>query len=334
MPLPKKERNRIAILKVLADSTVPLGAARLRSALLAAGTDIQPRTVRFHLLGMDREGLTTTVSRRAGRIITPHGRAKAAGAEAVRRIGLAANRIDALGYQATIRADRPGSVILNVSLIYPEHLNRALNEIRIVLRHNLGVGSRLIVARPGEIVAGTVIPENYVALGTVCSVTIDSALLHGGVPVRSRFGGLMEVRNRQPIRFAEFIEYRGSTLSPQELFIQAGMTGVRTAAQTGSGLICATFREVPAVAIEDVRRIERRLRGLGLTGIVEVGKPNQALMGISVSDGHAGMVVCGGLNPIAALRESGIPVMIGAMAGLHDIAALKTIDEIQRQLAR
>jgi repressor of nif and glnA expression len=295
--------------------------------------DVQPRTIRFHLLRLDHEGLSEIVTRRKGRIITRKGREELSRANVIEKVGVVASKVDNLAYRMTFREDKPeGTVVANVSLIYPEHLQRALNEMKLVLRQNLAIGARVVVAAAGQFVAGSVVPENYVAIATVCSVSIGGLLLHAGIPVQSRFGGLLEVRDRMPVRFVDLIEYRGSTLDPLEVFIQANMTRVRDVMLTGTGLLCAGFREVPSVCIEDIRRIEKRLRVLGLGGVVGLGAPNQPLMGIPVSEGHAGMAVLGGLNPIAALQESGIPVKIKSLAGLEDFASFRTIEEWQRRV--
>jgi repressor of nif and glnA expression len=48
----------MAILKALEEIGRPAGAARIRERLLASGGRLQPRTVRFYLLELDREGMT------------------------------------------------------------------------------------------------------------------------------------------------------------------------------------------------------------------------------------------------------------------------------------
>ena len=60
MPYRMNNQNtaiKLAILKALKEIKGPAGAARIRERLLASGLDLQPRTVRFYLLQMDREGL-------------------------------------------------------------------------------------------------------------------------------------------------------------------------------------------------------------------------------------------------------------------------------------
>lgn len=328
----KKEKTCLAILKILSETGAPIGAARIQGALLAAGLDIQPRTIRLHLLELDQAGLTTLVSRRTGRLITDKGRQELSHANIVEKVGLIASQVDNLSYRMSYRPSlKTGTVVINISLIQPEHLSRALNEMKLVFRHNLAISSRIKIARPGETIAGTLAPPNHIAIGTVCSVTVSGALLHESIPVKSRFSGLIEVRNRIPIRFVELIEYGGSTLDPLEVFIQANMTRVRDVILTGNGILCAGFREIPTAALEDVKGIANNMRKMGLGGIVELGQPHQPVLGVPVSAGHAGLIVYGGLNPIALLRESGIPVIIKSMAGLEDYSALKTIEEYQRK---
>lgn len=323
----KADRARTEILKVLNEARAPMGAARMVEALLAAGVDLSPRTVRLHLLDLDRRGLTHLVNRRAGRAITKAGREEVGRSDVITKVGLVSARVDALAYQMTFDAGRgEGTVVANVALLHPANLEPALVEIRRVFREQLGVSNRVIVARSGEQIGRSVVPDNCVGIGTVCSITISGILLHRSIPATSRFGGLLEMRDRRPVRFVELIEYRGSTLDPLEVFIQAGMTRVRDVIRQGTGVICAGFREIPAVAVEDVESLARDLRQQGVGGILAVGRPNQPLFGIPVSDGHAGLVVTGGLNPIAAVREAGYSVRIRSLAGLEDFRRFRRVE--------
>jgi repressor of nif and glnA expression len=77
------------------------------------------------------------------------------------------------------------------------------------------------------------------------------------------------------------------------------------------------------------RSLRGSLNQLGLGRILAVGQPEQPLFDLPVSRGAVGLVVLGGLNPIAAACEAGIAIRIAPLAGLHPYAALKTIDEIR-----
>ena len=331
----KSETTNVAMLKVLAGANGPMGASRLASALLTMGLDLRPRTIRLYLLRLDEQGFTKLISRRRGRVITERGRQELARANVINKVGMIGAKVDTLGYRMTFNpSDGKGTIIINVCTVRAEDFARALAEMRPTFSRDLAMGSKIIVARGGETLGNAQVPGNSVAIGTVCSVTLNGILLHEGIPVISRFGGLLEMRDWKPVRFVEAIEYRGSSLDPLEAFIQADMTRVADAARKGSGVIGASFREVPSVAVDDIWRIRRQVRAHGLGDILAIGKPNQPLFDIPVSEGYSGMVVLGGLNPAAAVHEAGIGVSIRSLAGLQSFDALTTIDEVQERLVR
>ena len=91
-----------------------------------------------------------------------------------------------------------------------------------------------------------VVPSGKIGLATVCSIVINGVLLKSGVPIESRFGGVLEVKNLKPRRFVAIINYAGTSLDPSEQYIRARMTNVSETVKTGSGKILANFREIPA----------------------------------------------------------------------------------------
>ena len=323
---------KLAILKVLQDMNSPAGAARIVQHLSARGANLQPRTIRFYLLQMDREGLTKSVSRRLGRELTAKGRDELAHANIIEKVGFIASRIDELGYRMTFRISAgAGSIITNISAIERGYLVRALEYMHPVFSRKLGMGSRLAVAKEGGQLAGVKVPKGMVLLGTVCSVTMNGILLAERIPVTSRFGGLVEIRDGKPVRFVELIAYNGTTVDPLEFFINAGMTRVRECAKTGSGVVGASFREVPSVAMDDVRRISKEMEKYGLGGILALGQPNQPLLDIPVGEGRCGMIVLGGMNPIAALREAGARITIQSLAGLEDSRSFEVFHTLRNR---
>ena len=307
----------------------PAGASQIAARLLSMGFRLQPRSIRYYLLQLDEDGLTRFVSKRRGREITECGREELERANVLDRIGFIAAKIDALGYRMTFTNRKgEGQIIANTALIDRTELARALSVMEPVFERHLGMGTRLALSQPREILGNTVVPENSTAIHTVCSVTVNGIMLHDGVPVVSRFGGLVEMKDGRPVRFVEMIEYRGTTIDPLEIFVEANMTRVRECAKSGSGIIGASFREIPSVAIGDIRRIQRDMKRHGLGGILAVGVPNQPLLDIPVAEGRSGLVVAGGLNPIAAVREAGIKASIQSLAGLRDFREFRTIEQI------
>lgn len=328
----RSDRAKMQVLKALHDLDEPAGASRITEALQASGVDLQPRTVRFYLLQLDREGLTRQVSRRRGRQITERGLQELARANVMEKVGFVAAKVDNLSYRMSynLREGR-GTIIANLAMISARDFSRALGEMQPVFARSLSMGTRLRVAQPGEVLCGTEIPSNAFGLAPVCSVTVNGLLLAEGIPVTSRFGGLVELRDGHPVRFVELIEYGGTTLDPLEAFIQAGMTRVREAARTGTGVIGASFREVPAAALDRVRQLQKTMEQQGLGGVLAIGRPSQPLLGVPVTEGRAGLAVIGGLNPIAAIYEAGIKVSLRSLAGLEDSSAFVPFKEVFRR---
>jgi HTH-type transcriptional regulator, global nitrogen regulator NrpRI len=323
----KIEKIRMAILKTLQDLDKAAGASQIQRHLLSQGIELQPRTIRFHLLHLDQDGLTQFISRRQGREITSRGREELARADIAEKVGFVATKIDTLGYRMSFNTETgTGTVIPNITTVRESYLARALSDMRSVFTRKLAMGTRLAIVHEGEQLGGLVVPPGMVAIGTVCSVTVNGILLSQGIPVTSRFGALLEIKDGRPVRFVELINYTGTTLDPLEIFIQAGMTRVRQCARSGRGIIGASFREFPSVAIDDVHRLKKKMEQCGLSSILAIGNPNQPLFDVPVAEGRTGMIVVAGLNPIAALHEVGARMAIQSLSGLEAYERFQSFD--------
>ncbi|MCX7885784.1 MAG: NrpR regulatory domain-containing protein [Verrucomicrobiae bacterium] len=312
---------KYAILRALKEIGSAAGAARIQQRLRADGIHLQPRTVRFYLLQLDREGLTRAVSRRSGRELTEQGRIELSRAKIPEKLRFIASQIDSLVYRMSYDLlAHSGTIVSNLALIRRDCLQAALEEMSRAFGKRLGMGTRLALAREGGTFGSITVPPGFVAIGTVCSVTANGILLKEGIPVTSRYGGLMEIKDGKPARFVALIDYNGTTLDPLEAFIRAGMTRVRDCVRTNNGVIGVSFREIPSAALEKVRRIKKAMEERGLDGILAIGVPNQPLFEVPVGEGRVGMIVNGGLNPVAALNEAGIDVQFRSLAEVEDIA--------------
>lgn len=327
----KAERVRMAVLRVLSELDGPAGGSRIGGRLLSEGIELDPRTIRYYLNQLDESGYTRMVSRRKGREITESGRKQLLKDEGHARVGIVSARVGTLAYQMTFSSAGGGSLIVNVALVDPADMGRSARELQLVSGQGLTMGDRVIVADAGDRIGDVVIPEGYVGIGTVCSLSLNGILQKEGIPVVSRFGGLLELRERNPVRFINMIEYGGSTLDPLEIFIRADMTRVRNVALRGSGIVCASFREVPSAAVDRIKYVTRKIRRFGLGGVLALGRPDQPLLGIGVSEGHCGMLVAGGLNSVAAAKETGIRLSFYSLAGLEDYSRFVTAREIMRR---
>jgi len=318
----ESQRKITAILRLLAEAGRPLGSLAIARGLQSLGIDLKERMVRYYLDQMDRDGLTENLGR-PGRTITDRGRKELETAVAVDKVGFISAKVDELSYRMCFDLHRrTGTVILNVSSIDARQFPRAQRLVNLVLDAGLGMGRFIGVARAGEVLGRHRVPEGKVAIGTICSVTLNGILRVAGIPTGSRFGGLLELREGQPLRFTQIINYDGTTLDPVEIFIKGKMTSVGKAARTGTGTIGASFREIPAAALADAEAVIRRLGAAGLGGVLAVGRPGRALLDVPVQQGRVGLIVAAGLNAIAVLEEEKIDTENHAMATLCEFERL------------
>lgn len=324
-----RQRKIIAILKVIKNANGSLGSTNISEEIQGLGINLSHRTVRYYLSMTDKLGLTRKTSGRLGREITARGEEELRNALVVDKVGLVAARMDALSYKTTFSLKKEsGLVVLNISLIESDALPEAVRIMTPVFDKNLGMGQYITVSGPGTKIGDFSVPGDKTAVGTICSVIINGILIHAGIPVASRFGGLLEIYEGAPHRFTEIIHYDGTSLDPLEIFIKGKMTSVSEAVRSGRGRIGASFREIPAAALPQMRKLVKKLERIGLGAIIAVGKPNQPLLDIPVMEGKAGIIVAGGLNPVAAVEESGIRTENRAMGTLLDFSRLVSYKEI------
>lgn len=308
------ERKELLILKVLDGASEPLGARVISRRLLDHGISLGERAVRYHLKLMDERGLTRLVSR-DGRVITEKGREELNTALVRDKVGYAITKIELLAFRTTFDPDsQSGAVPVNVSFFSKSKFERALQAMKPAFASGLCVSDRVAVAREGESLGSLVVPPGKVGLATVCSIVINGTLLKAGVPMDSRFGGIVQMRDNSPVRFVELIHYAGSSMDPSEVFIRAKMTSVRDVARTGNGKILANFREVPAVCRPLVEQVIAKLKAAGLGGLLVMGKVSEPVCEIPVEVNKVGMVLLGGLNPVAAAEEAGFEAENHAMS--------------------
>jgi len=203
-----------------------------------------------------------------------------------------------------------------------------LKIMKPVFQAGLCVSDLVTVAGEGETIGELVVPQGRIALATVCSIVVNGTLLKAGVPVDSRFGGILQIQNHSPLRFIELIHYSGSSLDPSEIFIRANMTSVTKVAENGNGEILANFREIPAICRPAAEEVVEKLKDAGLGGIFLMGNISEPVCEIPVDLNQVGVILIGGLNPVAAAQEAGIESENHAMSVLVDYQKLVKVSEI------
>ena len=323
------ERKVVTILKVLNDSQTPLGSRLIARRLMDLGVELGERAVRYHLKLMDERGLTQLVGRRDGRVLTERGIEEVGCALVKDKVGFAISRIELLAFRTDFNLDkRTGSVPMNISFFPKEKFSKALQAMKPAFASRLCVSDLVAVAQEGDLLGELVIPRDKVGLATVCSVVINGALLKLGVPIDSKFSGILQIRNFKPLRFIELIQYSGCTLDPSEIFIRAKMTSVLEVAREGEGKILATYREIPAICKPIVEKTVAELKEAGLGGLLIMGGTSEPVCEIPVELNRIGIILVNGLNPVAAAVEAGVEVENHGMSTLMEYKNLVNFQEL------
>lgn len=322
------ERKILTILKILRESSRPIGSVQIARQLEQYGISITERAVRYHLKITDERGYTQCLGR-GGRMLTTSGLEELKMALAPEQMGFVLGKLELLAFQTTFDpVKRRGLLPINTSLINSTDFKGAISVIKEVIKSGLGLSHLIATAEPGEKLGSVVVPPGKTGLATVCSVTVNGVLLKAGVPMESKFAGVLEMHNYKPHRFVAIIDYSGTSIDPSEQYIRAGMVNVSTAVRSGNGKILANFREIPAPARAIVERESVLLKEAGINGIMALGHTSDPICQISVGLNRAGVVLLGGLNPMAAVVEAGMAVENVAESGMIDFSQLHSIWEL------
>ena len=214
----KNEKKQLAILQILREAEKAIGSSVITEQLSTMGLEVSERTVRYYLLDMDKEGLTQNLGKK-GRIITEQGLKELDSVHIIEKVGFLAAKIDRMTYQMSFDlAKKSGTVVINVSIMKRSYLKTAQELFPRVFEAGYSMGTLMALFKPGDRIGSGTVPEDMVGLGTVCSISLNGVLLAHGIPTYSRFGGLLELKNKKPTRFVEIINYAGTSLDPLENF--------------------------------------------------------------------------------------------------------------------
>lgn len=328
----KTKRKEMIILEELSRAAGPLSGSELMQRIGDRGGDLSERTVRLYLQRFDDEGLTEARGRQ-GRIITDKGRTELRSGKLISRVGSLSSTIDRMTYGMSFDlGKRTGTVVINTAFVPIGAFRERVKDVCEVFRQGYAMGTLVNLVQEGERIGDEVVPAGHVGFCTVCSVTLNGVLLKGGIPTRSVFSGLLELEQGEATRFVELISYDSTSIDPLQLFIRSRMTDYSGAIKTGSGVIGAGFREIPEQSHAEALRIAKRVKEAGLGAFMTIGQPGRDLLNIPVREGSCGVIVIGGLNPVAIFEENRIPVTYNALSSLMDYAELFPYTELPDRL--
>lgn len=226
-------------------------------------------------------------------------------------------------------AQRKGKIIANISIVNENDLDRVLKLFRQAMHSGLAVSPYIKIIRSGEKFGNIEIEKGKAGIATVCSITIDGVLLKAGIPVKPKFGGVVEIHDGSPLRFTDILSYDSTTIDPLDVLMSQELTSVTEMMNTGSGKILANLREAPMAARDRIEQVLDSIVEAGFSCILEVGEPNSDILGVQVGRDKIGIAVIGGTNPMAVVQEHDIEINTQEMSILLDIEEMKHIDEIK-----
>lgn len=318
------ERKIIAILKILSESSKPLGSRIVSRTLEEQGIALGERAVRYHLKIMDERGLTRSLGPKDGRTITAAGLEELRNSLVTDKIGFVSARIERLAYQTNVGLrSGTGRVPVDISLFDQRDFTRAIRVMRDIFQAGYCSSNLVAVAGEGSRLGDMTIPAGKVGFAVVCSVTVNGCLLKSGIPAHERFGGLLQIKSGQPFRFIDLIEFSGSTIDPSDIFIAGRMTGVMQAANGGYGKVLAGYHEIPLLSAGKANELLQRLKDSQLINHAWLARPGEVLCEIPHSQDRVGLVTLSGLNPVAAAVEYGIEAVNYAMCSLLEVSSLR-----------
>ncbi len=322
------QRKIIEILRVLEECSKPVGARLVAVELKRRGYDLNERTVRYHMKTMDDRGLTQNLGY-DGRVIAPKGREEIKNALMEDRMGFIITKIASLIFRMSFDIKTgEGDIIVNIGVLDKRNFPEALLTMKKAITAGYTVSPLVKVLREGECFGSYIVPSGKTAVATVCSITMDGVLHKAGIPTSPKFGGVVQITNWKPFRFSDAIMYSGSTLDPLDLFSVKGLSSILQTIKTGTGQILANYREIPMEAAEKAKESLETAAEYGIRGVLKIGEPNKAVLGIAPAINRVGLVFIGGTNALAAVSEKGIPVETKAVEGLMSLKDLINIDAI------
>lgn len=326
IPKPHSSQRRlIEIIRVINAADKPIGARAISDELSSRGYEVGERAIRYNLKIMDELGFTKKEGY-SGRVLTPLGKRELSDALVDDRIGFVNARIEEYMYRSSFdpRSD-DNRVVVNTSLLDKRDSERAMEAMRQVFDAGFAVSRRVLIQDEGEEMGAVPIPEGFLGVSTVCSITVDGMLLQGGIPVNTTFAGVVEVRDGALSQFTDLLAYAGSSLDPMRVLMSRKTTRVDEAVRRGNGFLLANLREIPVAAIDQAQELLDEAKGAGIDGVMRISEAGEPNMGCPVGAGKVGIVYCAGVNAVVAAEELGIEIRTMPISSIQDYRRLKEL---------
>ncbi len=313
----KTEHKYIEILRILKEFQEPMGAKRLSELLAERGYVMTDRAVQYYLRYLDSRGFTEKVGN-LGRVLTLSGINETDRALVGDRIGFIISKLEKLAFRSTFSPETAtGDVAYNLTIVPDEILDKVTNVYDKVRDSGCSFfsGYHLIDRDPK-------IPSGHTGILSVCSITMDGVFQHQGIPVKMAYGGTIMVENREPSKFVNLIGYPGSTVDPLQLFIGAGLTGINRYIDTGSGVLLANIRQIPAAANDRAVEVIKGMQSSGFQFPLIMGKGQ--ILNLLTDPHRISLVSYSGMNSVGGVVEEGLKIKTEIGAGTISFSKIDT----------
>jgi len=285
------------ILRILYSKNEILGAKVISEELKKRGYSLGERAVRYHMHILDERGLTEKVGYK-GRKITDEGIEELKKGLIYDQVDFTYSHFQEKMYNVDLDPETgKGSVIVNISSINELDSTALINKM---FEKGLSVSNRYHIYEH----------KNKTYIETVCGTTIDGVLQHNGIISKLMYGGLLKVEDYVPINFTEQIAYSKTSITPLEAFTSSDNTSILDVVTSGTGVIPANFRIIPAVKKEQTIKLLQKLNKININGVITIGEPGKPVLGIPVPEGMIGIAIIGGVTPLCAAQEAGYDLSV------------------------
>ncbi|MGN1321074.1 MAG: NrpR regulatory domain-containing protein [Methanosphaera sp.] len=285
------------ILRILYSKNEILGAKVISEELKKRGYSLGERAVRYHMHILDERGLTEKVGYK-GRKITDEGIEELKKGLIYDQVDFTYSHFQEKMYNVDLDPETgKGSVIVNISSINELDSTALINKM---FEKGLSVSNRYHIYEH----------KNKTYIETVCGTTIDGVLQHHGIISKLMYGGLLKVEDYTPINFIEQIAYSKTSITPLAAFTSSGNTSILDVVTSGTGVIPANFRIIPAVKKEETIKLLKKLSRININGVITIGESGKPVLGIPVPEGMIGIAIIGGVTPLCAAQEAGYDLSV------------------------
>ena len=170
----------------------------IRRELAKRGFFLGDRTIRYHLKILEERWLVEG-HEKVGRTITQAGLEELSRALAYQRIGSILAKYLSLAYRSTYSPQtEEGEFVTNVIMLDKNHEQKALEILGALYDHGFLPFPYYKLIEENEEYREVSVPKGKIALLVVCNLTVDGVLIHSGVPIILKYGGLVQLLKRKP----------------------------------------------------------------------------------------------------------------------------------------